>query len=157
MPLTEIQKAVIDDVRAQLATGCLVPLVNRFGGYQRRGADFRRDDLEDRPKEGDTCHACALGSLLISVTKIREGGRLPSFAGQGRWGIMGRLDDVFSRRTLNLMEAAFERSSSYYEQEVVTERDVRKAIRFGEKYLAPLDCLLAILKNIEMNEGEFTP
>lgn len=99
------------------------------------------------------CYVCAIGGLFVSLVAkenacpIRWGpelgrqfGRVPTIPQFRQDGMRRRLRKYFSREQLGLIEAAFERS-----------------IRFGYKYDDPSDRMIAIMRNIIRNQGEFKP
>jgi hypothetical protein len=105
------------------------------------------------------CNVCALGASMISLVrlydnfKVRKDTILIS-----RLNIINALKKYFSFYQLCLIESAFERCcyNDYYDFSF-SNKAIRRAIAFGERFTNPKDRFEAIMKNIIDNDGLFKP
>lgn len=131
------------------------------------------------------CTCCALGGLFLSEVKFNNSCTFKELNyndfSKGNYfeeKPLKRLNKYFSLSQLVLTEFAFEcwgTNELYYNDDnsvhidmgignhktlkelKLTENDIEKACEFGNDYLYPNDRLLAIMKNIVLNEGTFKP
>lgn len=118
------------------------------------------------------CSVCAKGAMFMShIRKDSDSCKVGQAQdGQHEPNIEERLTDVFSEKQLDLIEAAFEQSGSYYANnhaetsekysedkgEYYTGR-AGKAEKFGERYSEDQERLVGIMRNIIRNDGTFVP
>ena len=126
------------------------------------------------------CQVCALGACIISKARVCPDVPLASLLEfvpeydedtdperqvlPTETGITKVLNDVFSEKTMELFEAAFEVDPGHCEsvkweknQSAVSSREVYGAVVFGSRYGNNRDRLKAIMTNIVANGGEFRP
>lgn len=115
------------------------------------------------------CTVCAKGAMFMShIRKDSSSCKVGQAQdGQHEPNIEERLTDVFSEKQLDLIEAAFEESGSYYgdnhapsayddETDSYTGR-AHKAEVFGSRYSSDQSRLIGIMNNIIKNDGTFIP
>lgn len=134
-------------------------------GYEDLARNHPRD-LRELILEGklETCTVCALGGLMVGCTlyndkvKYHEWG----FTKIGDWiaddkPMPNGLNEIFSREQLILIEQAFERGDGYFKADKENLEGTAAAVRFGIRHGDPDSRLLAIMRNIVKNKGEFKP
>lgn len=122
-------------------------LKNKLRGETLQEVLLTRDDV--------SCTVCGIGALVVGCsiingeckvrdeTALRHGTRQP---------FKNHLDDHFSTRQLNLVEAAFEKWGAGH---ALHGND--KAASFGWRYEDPANRLTAIMQNVINNKGTFKP
>lgn len=119
------------------------------------------------------CEVCALGSAMVSYVRLfdnitlRELGIHNSFWDKDeiiietdKIDISEKLGDIFSLEQLDMIEAAFERDSTFADYEDKGDsfhNKINKSLLFGEKYKSDRQRLIAIMQNIVDNDGTFKP
>jgi hypothetical protein len=129
-----------------------------------------------------TCNVCALGSLFMADTLLRDkvDDRLhvshnawcdtTELRGPGCYSMREELGDFFSEEQLHLIENAFEKETieapDYASMSSVEfnlnasnrffDRNER-AIKFGKKHRSPTKRLVSIMNNVIRHEGTFKP
>lgn len=112
------------------------------------------------------CSVCAIGACFVGLVnmgnKIPVKGFLSTDKLEG-WEI-GNTDimrealrKVFPSVQISLLEMAFEKYYTLSDNEKPDEESMKMAILFGEKYTTDKKRLIAIMKNIIKNKGEFIP
>jgi hypothetical protein len=154
----------------------------KIGFYKARtGAYFRVLDLanpiKDAPekldavlgmfkKEGATCQVCGIGACFTSMVNIGNRAKTTDFLsscieeGEGinDSSMRGLLRKVFSSTQLTLIENAFEIDASFEDNDASVPYKKRyEAESFGQKFDDNAERLIAIMKNIIKNKGEFIP
>jgi hypothetical protein len=147
-------REIIADVYKRLEAGTLIPATTYLSPA------FGEPDLWEQVKgdrseyyktlacQSHTCEACAIGSLFVgafSITDPNPGRRDRT----GREGMINALEPYFERENLVLMESFFEGWVHNGHEENVRE--------WARTYPTKRQRLVAILKNIEANNGEFKP
>jgi hypothetical protein len=152
--LTEMQQKIINDVRSQISTSCVVPTFGTYGFYVAKDGG-----RAGKAEEAEFCRACALGSMMMSLTNVTGKTKPePMTAPERRHRLWFRSDIVrelsayFNEETLNLMESAFESSG----ESGYSDRLGNRVTAHFYKYQSPGERLLAILDHLEANGGEFS-
>lgn len=113
------------------------------------------------------CTACALGGLFMSCTLFNNKVEFKDYEHEDIGDLISegehfknKLDTVFCRTQLKLIETAFELGNGWFGErstgKELTESQ-RQARAFGEQHMDPSDRLVAIMKNIIKNNGTFKP
>lgn len=120
-------------------------------------------------KEKATCAVCGIGGCFVSLvnlgnevkTKDALGWtRITSFDGLNSSTMRKQLRKIFTPIQLTLIEAAFEEclmSSNGLDLTEDEKEHIVQAISFGKKYKTDRGRLIAIMKNIIKNKGDFKP
>ena len=125
------------------------------------------------------CEVCGLGSLFCSLVKITNNVTFGELAYKPVFALLKeRLIDVLSMKELSAIELSFEvnfgstfiTSNSYRSLGRKTHltagnkkfdlnffKYLQEALVFGRKYIKPEERLLAIMRNIVKNKGQFKP
>lgn len=141
--------------------------------------DGVRDSKEQAKKYIDViskdCKVCAIGACFLSYVRLYNNVTLGQLVGGydtikddffdvEYYNIDHELAKVFSQRQLCLIETAFECGYIHFRVDDEDYKDLchdsnefSAAISFGEKYSVPKKRLMAIVKNIIKNNGEFIP
>jgi hypothetical protein len=135
--------------------------VRRTGTYYAEGNEQVNVLIAN---ENVNCQVCAKGALLMSHIMFTNKVSLSEshYFGDSD-AIQNRLKNVFSKSQLDLIETAFEKDVIRYRNKYLINskgnytKVASKAIRFGEKYKEDQSRLVAILKNIVKNKGQFIP
>ena len=132
-----------------------------------------------------SCDCCALGGLMMSCTLYNNNekvgdviasaddtaGILPfDFKSNQDFDIGFNLTDrrkgfdngfgkIFSKNQLKLIEMSYEKGRGWFDSDrvYIDSELVAKAIRFGRQHRSNNSRLIAIMKNIVKNNGEFIP
>lgn len=108
-------------------------------------------------KEGTTCEVCAKGALFAADVLRRDNFRMGiNNIYIGSLTIEQKLADIFDPLQLHLIEAAYEGVVVYGENEM-PEILIKKSRAFYGKYSTSEARMIAIMKNIIKNKGEFKP
>lgn len=169
---------IAKDVIAQLKIGSFKPISGTFFksrqmymmgdnyfNYHVEEDNFSVQELVLSKKVND-CQCCALGSIALSCTLFKNKVKVseidyeldPSYVIEGEWQSGNsklQLDEIFSSEQLKLIEVAFERGKGYYSSYSLIDGEAAR--RFGRAYSNHADRLIAIMKNIIKNKGEFKP
>jgi len=134
-----------------------------IGGNECDITTNRRNSVQKHFDE-ITCYCCALGACLLSATKYKNKLEFQDVcnlaASQSPWDL---LRGIFPSKQLNMIEYAFEaeRSGTRVGENRFNnylEDGIKEAcIDFGRNYAEPEDRMIAIMKNIIKNKGEFKP
>jgi hypothetical protein len=153
--MTPEQIQILDDVDERIRGGCLIPSIGRYAC------------IEQSPKGKITCEACALGSLFLGLVDTHKQGTLREWELTGHSRMREDLSKYFSKRTIILIECAFETNDRPFgstdeafvrDYTAIAPEELReKAAEFGRKYTSDGRRLRAILNNIRKNDGEFIP
>ena len=119
----------------------------------------RRGYFDPTPGEADargaielrstTCAGCAMGGMFASLIRRTNGVTVGATQLAGFGDIAYAMRDIFDKVQLRLIEAAFERRVN------ACDIDRAAAGRWGSKFDNEADRLLAIMRNIVRNKGEF--
>ena len=175
------QKRVLiaKDVIAQVKAKKYVPKRGTWQQVVMKGFDYR-DDHDDKANErslqlaliGDevgTCECCALGSMFLSCTLFNNKVTVEQANDTNTGGVIHNrlkhengLNRFFTNKQLVLIEIAFELGYGAFRDEIPYKFGVsatleNKAINFGFRYDNEDARLLAIMRNIVKNNGEFKP
>ncbi len=116
-----------------------------------------------------SCQVCAKGALFLSEVMNRNnykvGYDLVLIDNIKSDNIQERLEGLFAKNQLDLIEVAFEKRIIDPDNDYICKdqyddtptKIAEKAIKFGEKYSKANDRLIAILDNIIFNKGTFKP
>jgi len=166
---TEKRVLIARDVIAQVKAEKYFPRRGSYIKYLTLGGDeydVTTNSMASLQKHFDeiTCNCCALGACLLSATKYKNRLEFQDVynlaSSQSPWDL---LKGIFSSKQLNMIEYAFEaersgtrvgenRFKNYLEEEIQVA-----CIDFGRSYDDPEDRMIAIMKNIIKNKGEFKP
>jgi hypothetical protein len=108
--------------------------------------------IQTRTSQGARCEVCARGAVFASVVRLGDRARVPQTTGETVVyldpgdRVFQEAEGVFDRQNLLIMEAAFERYSSY-----------SVAYEFGRRFKTDRSCLLAIMQNVIDHNGMFDP
>lgn len=105
------------------------------------------------------CTACALGSVFACAVKFKNEVTTLEAAEvySDDLAIKGYLDRIFCKEQLELVECAFERSDACADGGRHASDAAQNAVAFGRKHGSDEKRMIAIMKNIIKNEGEFVP
>ena len=163
---------VAKDVIAQIKKGSIEPMrgnwVRMF--LPKMAPESQICDIVGG-KNDVVCSACALGSMMISMVRYRDNFSVRDYElGNFNYDSIhyGRPDktgitELFTPQQQRMIECAFEAGDGFYNYSrrakcSDTERkEMHKAIDFGYQYTDTKARLIAIMKNIVKNKGEFVP
>lgn len=100
------------------------------------------------------CRVCALGACMLSHVKLYDKFNLPGAAAVWDHSFRDNLVSAMGERNTCLIETAFEKASIVYFPDEAAEHN---AIAFGRQYKNDADRLVAIMKAVIKNKGEFIP
>jgi hypothetical protein len=166
--MNEKAVAIAEDVIAHCNTLNLTT-----GKYFHLNVNF----WEQNPSEGDLkdyveeiqpfCSVCALGAGIWSKARLFDNVPMEYFVDKllgtcNGNGMVDTLEDVFSHKSIVLIEAAFERTrplTDYIKnlKERPSEEELWDAVNFGHLYKTNAERLCAIYQNVVDNDGEFIP
>lgn len=106
------------------------------------------------PMYGEDCTVCAKGALFVAKVDRLNGVTVGDFVSYADLDPSRFLLDYFSRRQLDLIEAAFERDRMSLDP---YDSDAKAAIAFGSGYVSHAQRMRAIMENVIENNGEFRP
>lgn len=111
-----------------------------------------------------TCNCCALGACLLSTTKFKNKLEFNDVSyitsSDSQWGL---LNDTFSGEQLTMIEYAFEKEHSGTRvgesrfRNFLDKGTENACVEFGCRFSDSSDRMIAIMKNIIKNKGEFKP
>lgn len=109
-----------------------------------------------------TCECCAKGSLFLSEVSKRNKYKVDSstsiFCDIDSETITNRLNNLFTKNQLDLIETAFEGELIEIDNDFLRKsKSTSKAIVFKYNFKKPSDVLIAIMENIITNKGTFKP
>ncbi len=187
--LTKAEKRVriAKDAIKQLNLKVFISTPGRYVNIEaKEGCEIERfNDLKSQ-LPNTVCEVCAKGALFIAEISERNNISLREADSSRSTEITKRLNYLFSKNQLDLIETAYELTPIIdsnpflviYNNNLNTENeygdrlspsdfirknkenlteDCIKAIKFGNKYRNDTNRLLAILENIIKNKGEFRP
>lgn len=114
-------------------------------------------DIQKQLKTAVQCRVCALGASVVSLCRLNGNLKANHTQDISSCAMRHFLETVFSIETVCLIENAFETSTGFYTSSAVSYTDKEKARSFGYKYNTLQKRLIAIMKNIIKNKGEFKP
>jgi hypothetical protein len=108
------------------------------------------------------CGCCALGAIFVSAVErfngVRVGVNMDSCRVFGFDDIKRPLRRFFSAEQMKLIEIAFEVGGGYFLHKKFKPAELGLAARnFGFRYDDPEQRMVAIMRNIIRNDGEFKP
>jgi len=151
----EMAVTIAKDVLLQLKVG---KLKSQRGTYINIPYSIHvnpRDDFREQfnSRRIKYCEVCALGALLIGYVDIHNEMSVEEIEKKRQYGITETLHNVFSTEQLTLIERVFEGwGGGLSRMERIRDR---KIALFKEKYKLSHDRLIAIMRNIIRNKGEF--
>ncbi len=115
-----------------------------------------------------SCTACALGSIMVSLVGFKNQVKTTGAGSVLSWQHLRRkssdvigIQKLFSKKQLSMIEIAFERGSGYFQKDKrkapISAAEYNRCRAFGDETYGPHDRLIAIMKNIIKNKGEFVP
>lgn len=176
--LTRAEKrmAICKDALKQIALKKFIPKsdtyfqvkeLNRSWGndFVLQGKTIASNGQLNEVMKKTTCTVCAKGALFAADILERNHMTIIDGANVTNSSIASRLGGIFTGFQLDLIEVAFEKaiirdtSGRLYVGTCGTEKSpiAKRAIAFGRKYGNATERLVAILKNIIKNKGEFKP
>jgi hypothetical protein len=136
--------AVATDVIKQIRDRKYVATEGSYLTFEGQEFDDSRDlKLAERISEieGPNCHVCALGSMILSKTRL-FGSKISVWNADSRDGIFRDLKKLFGEKQLTLIEDTFDGCSySHYMYEYPDDNER----------------LIAIMGNVVANKGTFVP
>jgi hypothetical protein len=106
--------------------------------------------------DGLSCTVCAIGACFVAAVERADGLAAKDFDEEPE-SMRDYLSSWFSMEQLGLIEAAFEKSAGYAENQGCSWHSASLAARFGMDYDDPTARMIAIMKNIVDNDGTFCP
>jgi hypothetical protein len=110
---------------------------------------------------GKTCDVCALGALFACTIERQNSIDIAGVRRADFRGISAYLTGIFDRRTLNLIEACFERrrdSCDFMDYDSTTRQEDEVRVNTWLKYHgseSSSERMVSIMRNIVRHEGEF--
>lgn len=166
MSLAQKRVAIAKDTLKWLKKGRIKPregVVMEYAGIE----NDQGKDMRDCLKIQDKCEVCERGGLLYSYVMIVNNFLMPEAATSwsGRRFLNGtassegievsnKLEEVFDRKQLMLIEHAFE---NRFNERYLTDQEQESCYIFYNKYKTERGRFVAILNNIIDNKGEFKP
>lgn len=154
-------------------------LINDMGGIaSEKEYGYYPDECLDEPMKNHLdnakCCVCALGGMFLTFARVFDSitvGEMKNTQVRDRVFDICQHEDLFSKKQLNMIEAAFEESCTCCDNTYVEwcdidkdyfpiDEDVERAVGFaGEKGISgdSEKILRAIMTNIIENKGEFRP
>lgn len=164
----ELAKDVIASLEAERIisqSGCWVRVENPgvYSGFDSELAGNDEIQLQEIIKD-KKCQVCALGALFIESVRKFDNFTLGDLSGGysiDNDDITVYLDGLFDYDQLLLIEVAYERGSGGYDVRWDFRDEDRavanNAVAFGRTISDDRERLVAIMKNIIANDGEFIP
>lgn len=155
-----VRVAIAKDVIARVKAGKIEPWSGAFVIDLPEASDG--DDMRSVMRKHDKpCRACALGGLFLASLERRNGVTYGSVVDVG-FSVIGLeneatvnyVSSVFGRDQAKLVEIAFEQGRGYCRDD---GEAVTRAEAFGARYDSDTDRLIAIMRNIIRNDGDFVP
>lgn len=121
--------------------------------------NFTEFNARDFTKNVNRCEVCALGSIFVSSVNLYNGVHfengdeaLESFNDLS----LSPLSKYFSEESLALIECCFEgEDGAHYNS--TSEKEFAIGIAYNRSFRSPKERLIAIMKNIVRNKGDFIP
>lgn len=121
--------------------------------------NFTEFNARDFTKKVNRCEVCALGSIFVSSVNLYNGVHfengdeaLESFNDLS----LSPLSKYFSEESLALIECCFEgEDGAHYNS--TSEKEFAIGIAYNRSFRLPKERLIAIMKNIVRNKGDFIP
>lgn len=111
--------------------------------------------IEDRKIE---CKVCAKGALFCSLVVFKNKIDIRGAYWLTEGDIVSRFKGIFSEHQLDMIENAFERKMINTHGNERKNEQLRKSVNFGNTHgESDEETLIAIMKNIVKNSGEFKP
>jgi hypothetical protein len=161
MTKAEQRVAIARDALEWLKAGALIAQGSTYGYPVNRNLDPRnaagsiRMDDQLRDVEMGPCRVCGLGALFLAKAVRFDDVTVRDWCNGSR-GVYEKLSQHFSRTQIAMIEVAFEENPSF--SNTLTEADTRRALDFWkDSQIDYKGRLIAILRNIIQNGGEFHP
>jgi hypothetical protein len=178
--------AIVRDALSQLTAERFIAYRNYYFVTSAFSPEEVNRELRDLILSRPDCEVCALGACFVSAVRLGDAlalthdyyqrvGRMAgkSYIHFSENGFDQKLMSFFNPEQLDLMEAAFECSFEHarclpnryegedprhdpHDDDDVDSRLI-DAVNFGERFLDDDERLVAILRNMESNDGEFIP
>lgn len=103
------------------------------------------------------CTCCAVGAACASAIRLYNNYELKSGELSGFNEGHKVLGKYFTRKQIELFEAAFEKRSDDSIHKDCTEKELQRAVGFGKNYDTDKNRAEAIFKNVVNNKGVFVP
>lgn len=159
------------DALKQLKLGKIIAKRGKFVEGLFRMGDKNPENMELQKVLPDiNCKVCGLGSLFVSQVRFIDNCKLTDTDIEyGYLEMEDRLKQTkyFSKEQKVLIEVAFEGGGGYYQDDdyadeynvnkYLSKKKINSAIKFYNTYDGAEERLIAILKNIIKNGGEFVP
>jgi hypothetical protein len=129
----------------------------------------REDDSPDKQlqqvlfsKNAGTCDVCGIGALMVSGVRFADKLTVGDLGPQPdwQWVIGYYLNTWFELSQIDLIESAFETSTTVGRRVCIDESfkcALNDAVAFGRRYQTDGTRMIAIMRNIVRNRGEFVP
>lgn len=152
-------------------------VLKRLGKLTVKTGDYLSFENTNIPKEGNAqnyineiesnCRVCALGACLLSQIRLYDKINLDLFESEcnDRYipledirKIFNHLSKIFSKKTICLIEQAFESIGDVCLTDSLStsDKDIKMAQKY-KKYKNDKNRLKAIMKNVIKNKGQFIP
>jgi hypothetical protein len=162
MTKAEQRVAIARDALAWLKAGALIAQRSTYGYPVNRLRDPRnngqaRMDDQLRDVEMGPCRVCGLGALFLAKAVRFDDVTIRDWC-SGSSGVYKKLGQHFSRTQIAMIEVAFEENPCFSDQ--LSSAVLGRALFFWATRGRPSDYkgrLIAILRNIIQNGGEFRP
>lgn len=139
-----------------------------YGGIENASLDDQAQTYIDVLE--NNCEVCALGGLLLSYVRLKNNCSLHDMGCINSYyttnginvkttfsKIYNILKVAFSKKTMWLLECAFEQSKMSRKMSSLSMKKVYEAIDFGKRFKTDRTRLVGIMKNIINNDGKFIP
>lgn len=157
LSLKEKRIAVAKDVIRQIKKGKYEPLKGIYARfYDSEGwvCYTNQTNFQKSLKEANKCEVCAIGAAVTSLCRLNSNLVCEPESEFQPSDLREFLGKVFSKRTICLMENAFEKEYAFeISSASVNARFLARD--FGDSFASDEDRLIGIMKNIIKNEGEF--
>lgn len=163
---TKAQKCILvaKDILKQISTGKFKAKIGKWAEIKMppKPEKFEGNfaSTQEILLEGAKCECCALGSLTLSCITFNNKHEIFNPAWKGYesiywdWDYNLQVNKIFSKKQLILMEMAFECGEGSFKTFWYDDDKQIKAAKMYKK-LNPKQRLIAIMKNIIKNKGEF--
>lgn len=156
---------IAKDVLKQLKAEKYKPILKNYvrdihfnGNHKQLQWDLKYEDVKTHFKKIKYCKVCALGSCLMSITRVKNQLSFDEITDHAQHtSSLKLLHGIFTHLQIYLIEACYE-GASYYAEETLGEYhhfDVVK--KYVNKFRSKKIRLEKIMKNIIRNTGDFFP